>query len=104
MLYNSSATHIFATLLNIDHGGTLSHAISLLALLLLSFVAWPILESKRKAPYPPGPDRLPLLGNLHNFPKKDLFRVLSEWKYIYGALCFLLSNSWTKQVTLMTYT
>ena len=39
-------------------------------------------------PLPPGPKKLPLLGNLHNFPTKYEWEQYVEWSKEYGAYLF----------------
>lgn len=39
----------------------------------------------RKRRLPPGPRRLPLIGNAHQMPKRDVWSVFADWGKIYGA-------------------
>lgn len=39
--------------------------------------------------YPPGPPRLPLLGNAHNFPMEDWAVVFNEWGKLYGDIVYV---------------
>jgi hypothetical protein len=48
-------------------------------LLVLRFV-----QSKQRCQAPPGPKRLPLLGNVLNFPRSRWYEVFSQWKNDYG--------------------
>ncbi|PPQ89827.1 hypothetical protein CVT25_007528 [Psilocybe cyanescens] len=38
----------------------------------------------RKRRLPPGPRRLPLIGNAHQMPKRDVWSVFADWGKIYG--------------------
>ncbi|KAF9473508.1 putative monooxygenase [Pholiota conissans] len=39
--------------------------------------------------YPPGPRRLPIIGNLHQVPTKHPWLVFSEWNKVYGGIIYL---------------
>jgi hypothetical protein len=51
---------------------------------LFIFLSLVTLRSRNQLPYPPGPKRLPLLGNIHNFPRKKFMDAFTQWKQIYG--------------------
>jgi hypothetical protein len=57
---------------------------SVVSITLLSFAVFSILRSRIQPPYPPGPKRLPILGNILNFPKRHFVEVFTQWKEIYG--------------------
>lgn len=40
----------------------------------------------RPADFPPGPPTLPLIGNLHQMPQKDLHLAFTEWGKKYGPI------------------
>ena len=42
------------------------------------------LARKSRDRYPPGPKRIPLLGNAFNFPKNRWYEAFSQWKADYG--------------------
>ncbi|KAF9528288.1 putative monooxygenase [Crepidotus variabilis] len=44
---------------------------------------------KRREPLPPGPPKLPLLGNAHQTPKTHLWLKFAEWGKIYGDIIHL---------------
>jgi hypothetical protein len=48
-------------------------------LLVLRFV-----QRKRRHQFPPGPKRVPFLGNAFNFPKDRWCEAFSQWKDEYG--------------------
>ncbi|KDR74760.1 hypothetical protein GALMADRAFT_157349 [Galerina marginata CBS 339.88] len=43
----------------------------------------------RRLPLPPGPKPLPLIGNLHQLPRKDLLREYHRWSSIYGPIIYM---------------
>ncbi|PVF92916.1 cytochrome P450 [Serendipita vermifera] len=55
---------------------------------LFVLVSLATLRSRNTAPYPPGPKRLPLLGNIHNFPRKRFVDAFTRWKELYGDLIY----------------
>jgi cytochrome P450 len=42
-----------------------------------------------KLPLPPGPPRLPLIGNLHQYPKDEPWRAYQAWNKKYGPIITL---------------
>ena len=42
------------------------------------------ISSARKSKLPPGPHRLPLIGNVHQMPTEEPWKVFSEWGKTYG--------------------
>ena len=53
----------------------------LTALLIFTFVFSERCNTQR---LPPGPDRLPLLGNLHNFPQSGWLGAFCSWQMRFG--------------------
>jgi hypothetical protein len=43
-------------------------------------------QKRRRAKLPPGPPRLPLIGNLHQAPKDAAWVTFSQWVEQYGPL------------------
>lgn len=43
----------------------------------------------RKSNLPPGPKRLPVIGNVHQMPQEAPWLVFSEWSKTYGELSAL---------------
>jgi len=59
-------------------------------LVLLFAIAWAALiyfrrASSRSLPLPPGPKRLPLIGNLLNVPKSSEWEAYAQWSKEFGA-------------------
>jgi len=55
---------------------------------------WRLLRiGKRPSSYPPGPPTIPILGNLHLFPKKDIHKKLQEWAVEYGPIYSLMMGT-----------
>ncbi|KAI0720390.1 cytochrome P450 [Fomitopsis betulina] len=55
------------------------------------YMAW---RSSSKPPLPPGPRRLPFIGNAHQMPSEYAWKVFAGWKAVYGDIIFLqLFNS-----------
>jgi hypothetical protein len=40
--------------------------------------------SRRHLPYPPGPKRLPIVGNLFSMPSQEEWKVYKKWSEDYG--------------------
>jgi cytochrome P450 len=45
--------------------------------------------AKPRKPLPPGPPRLPLIGNLHQAPELNLWRTFQQWTKKYGPIFYL---------------
>ncbi|KAE8398031.1 cytochrome P450 [Aspergillus pseudonomiae] len=56
----------------------------LLTLVLLCYCASILRRPKR--PLPPGPPRLPLIGNLHQYPKSEPWKTYQKWHKKYGPI------------------
>jgi hypothetical protein len=54
----------------------------------LSSIAYLLVKARSGPPkglvYPPGPPQDPIIGNLRNFPKEDLFGTCNKWQKMYG--------------------
>jgi hypothetical protein len=69
----------------------LEASVLLLSLYLLR--RWVTIRTARDAiPLPPGPRRLPILGNLLNRPKNNPWLTLTKWAEEYGTVHLLTSN------------
>ena len=55
-----------------------------LVVVLVAIVAWAIYSQFSDRHAPPGPPRLPLLGNVLQMPRQMQFMRFSEWSQIYG--------------------
>nr|BAK09449.1 cytochrome P450 [Postia placenta] len=88
---NISLTSPLATL---GEDYALSHIIPSTQGLLILAVAfalgarWVISRPKSKAPYPPGPRGLPLIGNLLQLDS-ECWHIFTEWKKTYGPIVYL---------------
>jgi hypothetical protein len=67
--------------------------------ILLCFATWSFITSTRKPPYPPGPSQLPLIGNIHNFPKRDIPQAFDEWKEVYGMSSFSVQQGVLQRIS-----
>ena len=54
-----------------------------------------LLVWKSRHRFPPGPKRIPLLGNVFNFPKSRWYEAFSHWKAEYGEFKLLSSAATT---------
>ena len=48
--------------------------------------------SRRRLPYPPGPKRLPIVGNLFSMPSQEEWKVYKKWSEDYGE-CMLVASA-----------
>ena len=64
----------------------------MLAFLVAPALAWfiycffPFQQRKQRVPLPPGPPKLPLIGNLHQAPKEWPWRTYQQWTKQYGPI------------------
>jgi cytochrome P450 len=60
------------------------------ALLFSSILIWAFSANQRRkrAALPPGPTPIPLIGNIFDFPRKELWLTLSNWAQKYGEVCY----------------
>jgi hypothetical protein len=62
---------------------------SILTYLLISavlLVIYSLRQARRSAKLPPGPPRLPLIGNTHQLPTERLWNTFQTWVQQYGPL------------------
>ena len=57
-----------------------------LVVIAIFVVAYGIKQHRRRVKLPPGPPRLPIIGNLHQLPSKDQWTVYKQWVEEYGPL------------------
>ncbi|KAI0259754.1 cytochrome P450 [Gloeopeniophorella convolvens] len=55
------------------------------AALLASSVLFSIYTYRRRLPYPPGPNRLPVIGNLLDIPSREEWVLYKKWSDKYGS-------------------
>ncbi|ERS95312.1 cytochrome P450 [Sporothrix schenckii 1099-18] len=67
---------------------------SLLLLLVTGFVRL-LMVGRRPKNYPPGPPTIPILGNIHLMPKRDLHLQLRKWADQYGPVFSLILGTQT---------
>jgi hypothetical protein len=60
-----------------------------LVFLGIFLTAWAIRRRRRRAKLPPGPPRLPIIGNLHQAPKESMWLPFQKWVDQYGPLVSL---------------
>lgn len=65
----------------------LSPTILFIASLLASVYLW--VRRRKESKLPPGPPRLPILGNLHQAPKEAAWVTYQKWVEQYGPLVYL---------------
>ncbi|KIX95545.1 uncharacterized protein Z520_08665 [Fonsecaea multimorphosa CBS 102226] len=70
--------------------------------LLFSYWLFRTLRDKKAKPLPPGPRRLPLIGNLHLAPQENPWRTYQEWTKRYGPI-FSLQYGLNTIIMLGTY-
>ncbi|KAG9693583.1 putative cytochrome P450, partial [Aureobasidium melanogenum] len=67
---------------------TIPEILAFLAFILLLMKALTI--GRRHKHYPPGPPTLPILGNIHQMPKRDAHLQFQKWAYEYGPIYSLM--------------
>ena len=65
-------------------------ALAVLATLLGSLIVYYVTLKRSTAPLPPGPKKLPILGNLFNFPQTNPHIVYSSWSKQLGTVLICL--------------
>ena len=70
------------------------HTYTVAGLTLLVIFAFVFSKRCNTLRLPPGPDRLPLLGNLHNFPKSGWLNTFCSWQVQFGGCFLTLKNFW----------
>ncbi|EIN11696.1 cytochrome P450 [Punctularia strigosozonata HHB-11173 SS5] len=66
---------------------------------LLPLFAWCYKTSSHREPYPPGPPRKPVLGNLHQLPESHPWLTWAEWSKVYGPILYL--RLFTRQLVIL---
>ena len=66
--------------------------VSLLAIALLALL---LRVGRRPAGLPPGPPTVPVLGNIHLMPQRDLHRAFQKWAQEYGPIYSLILGTKT---------
>ncbi|KIJ37779.1 hypothetical protein M422DRAFT_781573 [Sphaerobolus stellatus SS14] len=61
----------------------------ILALLIFIICAAVVGRFQRGYPLPPGPKSLPIIGNLHQIPRKDPYKVYRDWSEVYGPVIYM---------------
>src|ERR1700755_3030283 len=71
-------------------------------ILILSAFSYSLLRRKPIKPLPPGPPRLPIIGNLHQAPQVNPWRTYQQWSKQYGPI-FSLQYGLNTIIMLGTY-
>jgi len=71
-------------MINITHTDVLVAIASVVLTLYIRFAY----KRSSSHPYPPGPKRLPILGNLHQFPKSPEWVTYSKWSKEFGTFLY----------------
>ncbi|KAJ9202740.1 hypothetical protein DTO166G4_7308 [Paecilomyces variotii] len=66
-----------------------------LSLLLIVFLIRVLRIGRRPKDIPPGPPTLPIIGNIHQMPTRDLHKQLYKWAQVYGPVYSLILGTQT---------
>ncbi|KAL9710038.1 hypothetical protein Ac2012v2_007100 [Leucoagaricus gongylophorus] len=78
------------------------HYVLAAVILLIVFYIWRQHKTRSAVPLPPGPPRLPIIGNIHNKPAKFEWEAYANWGQKYGSEVIYLNMAGTHIVVLNT--
>lgn len=73
----------------------LPHLDMILALLYVALMPYMCRLLRAAYPFPPGPAKLPILGNIHQLPRKDIWKLYQAWHAQFGPLVYTKYGSMT---------